>query len=232
MNGFDGGFFEPGRLGRPTRDLARMVKEMEENGDVTGLFEIAGADYPLPTRRAAIKALAQLAGPENVPAMLELAEKETDRAARISLINGFGRIGHDISLPYLIRLFKDKEPLMRVEAAGALSRFNSETAFSALLSGLARKSVTEDYLTRQYSAEALGKHGDRRAVFSLVAALKDPNGFVRAAAASALGNLGDRSAIESLQRARHTTPHPPGSDCAECQAIDTALLKLAPPKDR
>lgn len=232
MNGFDGGFLEPGRLGQPTRDLSRMIKEMQESGDVTGLFEIAGADYPLPTRRAAIKAISQVAGPENVPAMLILAEKETDRAARFSLINGLGRVGNDMAIPFLIGLFKDREPLIRVEAAGALSRFNSESAFSALLSGLARKSVTEDYLTRQYCAEALGKHGDRRAVFSLVATLKDPNGFVRAAAARALGELGDRSAIESLQRARHTTPHPPGSDCAECQAIDAALQKLIPPKDR
>jgi HEAT repeat protein len=79
---------------------------------------------------------------------------------------------------------------------------------------------------RQFAAEALGQLADRRAVAALLEALKDENGLVRAASAKALGKLGDRSAISALKRVRHTTPHLPGADCAECKAIDWALTEL------
>jgi HEAT repeat protein len=223
--------FEWVRTSRPMRDLANMVKEFEAQKDTNGLLEIVRGEYPPVTRRAAAKALALVAKAEKIPPILEVLDGEKDRTVRINLINGLGRLGNDDALPFLLGLLKDRDQLIRAEAAAALSRFNSEAAYNELLTGLAQKTAKEDYLLRQYTAEALGKMADRRSLQPLITALKDTNAFVRAAAATALGELGDKRAVEPLTRARHTEGHTTGSDCAECSAIDTALQKLEPVKD-
>jgi HEAT repeat protein len=225
------GNFEWVRTSRPIRDFANMVKELEANKDSKGLLDVVRGDYPPVTRRAAAKALALIAKAEKISAILEVLDNEKDRAVRINLINGLGRLGNDDALPFLLGLLKDRDQLIRTEAALALSRFNSEAAYNELLNGLAQKAAKDDYLIRQYTAEALGKMADRRSMQPLITALKDTNAFVRAAAATALGELGDKRAVEALTRARHTEAHATGADCAECSAIDTALQKLEPLKD-
>ena len=57
----------------------------------------------------------------------------------------------------------------------------------------------ENSLIRKSSAKNLGFLGDRRAIPSLIKALKDSENEVRAEACNALGLLGDESAKEPLQ---------------------------------
>ncbi|MEI7554749.1 HEAT repeat domain-containing protein [Candidatus Chlorohelix sp.] len=211
---------------RPLRDYAQMITELEAQGNIRGLLEILEGDYPGVTRRTAARALISTAGKPESSAILALLDKETDRGVKISLVGCLGKCGDVTALPALTKALKDSEPMVRVEAAAALSRFNSETAFKLLLDSLNLKNKSDDYLVRQYSAEALGKMGDRRAVQALIAVLKDENSLVKAAVATALGELGDPAAITALVRAHHSDPHLPGSDCVECSAIDEALRKL------
>jgi len=223
----DGVEFKPIRGQSASRDLAWMVKDLSERRDVAGLLAYLGAGYPPATRRAAAKALVQITPAERVPEILTLLATETDRGVNLSLIQTLGRLADDRALPSLFQLFKQRDATLRVEAAIALSRYNSETAYNALQQGLSQKGASDDYLLRQYSAEALGQMGDRRAVTALINSLKDENSFVRAAAATGLGNLGDKRATEALLRSRHNEGHAIGVDCAECNAIDVALQKLA-----
>ncbi len=223
----DGVEFKPIRGQSASRDLAWMIKDLTEQRDMGGLFAYLGTGYPPATRRAAAKALVEIVPAEKVPDILTLLETETDRGVNLSLIKTLGRLADDRALPALFDLFKQRDATLRVEAAAALARYNSETAYNALLQGLGQKGASDDYLVRQYSAEALGQMGDRRAVTVLINSLKDENGFVRAAAATGLGNLGDKRAAEALFRSRHNEAHGTGVDCAECNAIDAALQKLA-----
>lgn len=211
---------------RPLRDYAQMVTELEAQGNIQGLLEILEGGYPGATRRAAARALISTAGKPESSAILALLTKETDRGVKVSLVGCLGKSGDEATLPALTNALKDPEPMVRVEAAAALSRFNSETAFKLLVDNLQRKDESDDYLVRQYSADALGKMSDRRAVPALIAVLKDENSLVKAAAATALGELGERTAITALVRARHSDSHLLGADCVECTAIDEALRKL------
>ena len=56
----------------------------------------------------------------------------------------------------------------------------------------------ENWRVRKYSARALGKIGDTRALEPLIAVLKNDKLNVRIDAAEALGNIGDTRAVESL----------------------------------
>lgn len=78
-----------------------------------------------------------------------------------------------------------------------------------------------DFRVRVAAALALGKQKDKGSVATLVQALKDSNGAVRAAAAAALGSIGDPSAISPLESAKSTE-----KDGAVKSAIDRAIGTL------
>lgn len=202
------------------------VRELEQAGDEAGLLDLLHLTNSVITRRAAAKALANICHKESASPLAQCLEQETDRVVRLSLVSALGKLGDDSGLPALLYALKDREAVVRLEAAKALSRFNSETAFQMLLTALKRKEEAYDRTVRQFAAEALGQLADRRAATDLLEALKDEDGLVRAAAATALGRLGDRSAIPALNRIRHVIPHPRGTNCVECEAIDNALAAL------
>lgn len=223
--------FQSFRAESNSRNFNFAVQDMEETGNVVGLLGVLDPAFPLPARRRAAKALFRLANKEQTEALVTALQIENDRAVRITLIQTLGKLGDDKALPGLLHSLKDREAQVRLEAAEALARYNSEAAFQALLAALKQKGEDDDRFVRQYAAEALGKLADRRAFDPLVAALKDPSELVRPAAATALGRLGDRRAAPHLKRVRHTSPHSRGSDCAECRAVDAALVALTPPRD-
>jgi HEAT repeat protein len=210
-----------------TPNPLQLVKDLERKRDEATLLALLRPEVNSTlTRRAAAKALAKIARPDSVSELVEYLSKETDRLVRLELVGALGKLGDDRGLEVLLNALKDREAVVRREAATALSRYNSPAAFEALLTALRQNSEAGDRLIRQFAAEALGQLADRRAVPALLEALKDEEGLVRAAAARSLGLLGDRAAIPALRRARHTTPHVTGADCAECQAIDQALENL------
>src|SRR5579859_7499542 len=67
---------------------------------------------------------------------------------------------------------------------------------------LARTLMTDDsYKVRVQAALVLGKLRDKRAVPTLIQALKDPNESVRGVAATSLGQIADKEAANALQEA-------------------------------
>jgi HEAT repeat protein len=213
------------------REIKRAIAAQEQSGDSAGLLELLATSPSLPVRRSVAQALYRIARRPEVLPLLEILAQEQDKATIIILLDTFGRLGADEALPPLIQALKHKEAQIRMTAADALSRYNSEQAFQVLLDALKQNKDEQDRFVRQFAAEGLGKLGDRRAFTALVNSLNDPSDLVRPAAATALGRLGDRRAVPYLVRVRHKTSHPRGVDCAECRAIDTALEQLKPVKD-
>ena len=103
----------------------------------------------------------------------------------------------------LIKALKDKDYLIRKEAARALKKVGDERAVDSLIDSLRYKSWHSDYVVlnsvRENSAEALGKIGDPRAVPYLIQSMQDdPDEEVRLKAAWALGEIGDPEAVDAL----------------------------------
>lgn len=222
--------------GEENRPTLHTVKAFEEQRDYKALLLLLAPENSAAIRQAAARSLARIA-PGKVAAQLgDFLLHDPDRGVRRSLAETLGRLGDDSGLPALLQTLKDRELQVREEAARALARFNSQTAFEALLQALQLAESPEperanNWLVRRFAAEALGLLGDRRAVPILIEALKDEHALVRPAAAQALGRLGDISAVGPLKRARHTTPHQRGAECAECAAIDSALKMFERPKE-
>jgi HEAT repeat protein len=199
---------------------------MEAARDVEGLLVLLDPSVAVLYRRTAAKSLAAIAPAASVPELVARLDGEPDRGVRQTLVKTLGRLGDDRALAGLVNALKDRDLLVCQEAALALSRFKSPAAFEALLEALEHKGGRDSWQIRRFTAQALGKLGDRRAVPALIASLRDESDLVPPAAAEALGELGDRQAIPALKTARHTTPHRKGAECATCQAIDAALKRL------
>jgi HEAT repeat protein len=214
----------------PGRPTLKTVKELEEQRDYKALLFLITPDNSPVIRRAAAAALGAVAPARNAPEiatrLAEILPDEPDRGVRKNIVATLGRLGDDAGIVALLNALKDRELMIREEAARALSRFNSDAAFDALLNALQIRADERDWQMRSFAADALGQLGDRRAVPALLDALKDEHALVRPAAALALGRIGDEMAVGALKRARHTTPHQRGAECAECAAIDAALKLL------
>lgn len=193
---------------------------------MAGLLALLDPSASVAVRRAAARGLAVAAPRKFAPQLAKNLAEETDRGVKLSLLQTLGRLGDDEALPALLLALKDREPLVCEEAALALSRYNSEAAYEALLASLRQNDDDRSWSARRYAAEALGRLSDPRAVPALIEALRDDNPLVRPAVALALGRLGDKEAVAALKRVRHTTPHQRGAECAECKAIDAALRQL------
>jgi HEAT repeat protein len=94
----------------------------------------------------------------------------------------------------LIGALKDGYVPVNLPAAYALVQIG-EPVVIPLIKALEDKAKT----VRFFSAEILGKIGDRRAVEALINALKDEEADVRHSAAEALGKIGDTMALAALE---------------------------------
>jgi HEAT repeat protein len=104
----------------------------------------------------------------------------------------------------LLQQLKDKNAVVRREAAWALGRLGDQRAVPALMQALKDK----DWKVRKYAAWALGELGDRRAVPALSQALEDILFWpVREAVAMALGKLGDYGFSALLQALKYGSPN-------------------------
>ncbi|MCS6964028.1 HEAT repeat domain-containing protein [Thermoflexus sp.] len=111
---------------------------------------------------------------------------------------------------------KDKDPLVRIAAAGALGALRDPQALPRLRRALKNK----DPLVRGAAAEALGQLHDPRALPRLLQALKNEDEFVRRAAAKSIGKLsppeGQRGEIlEDLAAMARSADFPPAEAAFE-----------------
>lgn len=113
-----------------------------------------------------------------------LTARETPQ--RMLAARAFCEIQDERAIPHLIHLLKDVCPLVRVSAAYALGRNPSPTAVEPLIEQLNRD--WNGYV-RKGVVWALGNCRDRRALSSLIDALKNEISAVRLWAASALAQI-------------------------------------------
>jgi HEAT repeat protein len=113
-----------------------------------------------------------------------LTARETPQ--RMLAARAFCEIQDERAIPHLIQLLKDVCPLVRVSAAYALGRNPSPTAVEPLIEQLNRD--WNGYV-RKGVVWALGNCRDRRALSSLIDALKNEISAVRLWAASALAQI-------------------------------------------
>lgn len=105
------------------------------------------------------------------------------------------RFGHDVSVAALVEALSDRAWWVGQYAMDALVATGPAAVLpviGALQTGTA--------ITRRRAADILGEIGDNRAFDALLAAARDPEGWVRARVAQALGLLRDRRAVPILQR--------------------------------
>ena len=97
----------------------------------------------------------------------------------------------------LIKALRDKDRIIRQDAANALGKIGDERAIEPLIKVLG----DSNEFVRGAATGALGEIGDVRAVLPLIQALEDDGWGVAKAAAEALGNIGDTRAVEPLIKA-------------------------------
>jgi HEAT repeat protein len=126
-------------------------------------------------------------------AIIEFAKTGQPVETRQFAIRLLGIVGRDEALPTLAAALKDEA--VRDEAASSLDLVPGSGATKALLDAL--KGASGAFAVRL--AQALGDHGDAKAVSGLSATAKSPDPTVRVAAIRALARLGEPSALPALE---------------------------------
>ena len=117
-----------------------------------------------------------------------------DPLVRQRVAFGLGETGNRACVPILLKALKDRDPLVRATAAGALH-------YSEAIPQLIKAIDDNDERVRAGAVTALGRIGDVSSENALIAALGDINRSVRSAAASALGTIKSARAVGPLARA-------------------------------
>jgi HEAT repeat protein len=117
---------------------------------------------------------------------------------RMQAARAFCELEDQRAIPYLIKLLQDECPLVRVSAAYALGRNQSDLAIAPMI-----KQLSQDWngYVRKGIVWALGTCHATLGLIPLISALKYDITAVRLWAASALGQLGDIAAIAPLTAA-------------------------------
>ena len=166
--------------------------EAEAVGDtqIDHLLQLLG-DPDRFVRRAAALALGELRADRAVPGLIEtLKDNATIWEAAGDAAWALGQIGDADAVPPLIAALQ--QPYVAGPALAALAKLQDTRAVQPLI----------DYLERTGdpgAATVLGNLGDRRAVDSLIRALRHPQPSTRFYAARALGKLADPRALPALE---------------------------------
>ncbi len=177
-----------------------------------------------PTRKVAIRILAEIRKPEAASILVGLLghEKDADDAAdalvsigKVALpsVTGamgskdasvrrravvvMGRIGDASVMPALGEAIVDDDPQVRIAAVVSVRDLAADGAVGLLCGALADAELE----VRIKAIDSLEQLADASALEPLVVALSDTDSHVRAMAARILGNLGDSKAVEPLLQA-------------------------------
>lgn len=134
--------------------------------------------------------------PEGYRALRQMTQSETE-SGRGEAIATAASSQFEIARTDVIKALHDPSPLVRRQAAMALSRLGGPDAVGALTHML------RDHpdLIDEESLEALGDLGDRSAVHQLLPYLHSPRPSIRRSAAKALGQIGGEEAAVALRQA-------------------------------
>ena len=122
-------------------------------------------------REHAVESLGEVGGAEAVSALLpKLGEEDTGLQALAA--RALGQISDRSAVPALAKLLEHSEPSVRAAAAGALGRISDPQAAKALLLQIEAEESLHAFVA---SAEALGRHGELEAIWTILPALRRTN---------------------------------------------------------
>jgi HEAT repeat protein len=140
--------------------------------------------------RSALLAIDAMADKSSVIPLLLTQRNNVLPATRRIVMYLLAKYGDASAVPSLIDGLKDKDALVRGEAAISLGKLHARKTLTALQPAL----QDPDDHVRGSAAYGLGLMGDPAGVALLRPLLKDDSAFVRAVAADSLQTLGDRTA--------------------------------------
>jgi hypothetical protein len=144
-----------------------------------------------------VQALGRIGDPRAVEPLIDALDTSNHFLTQIAAV-GLGNIGDTRTIDPLINVFRlewdDTETITTWQKAAQALAAIGEPSLFPLIAALSDM----DENVRHWSAVALGKLTDPRAVEALLQALRDENGLVRAVAAEALGRIGEDRAIDPL----------------------------------
>jgi HEAT repeat protein len=128
--------------------------------------------------------------------LVRLLVHDEDGQVRSSAVQSLAELTREEALPVLLEALQDNNSDVRWIATRALGAISgTTTAVDALIPML----TDDDKEVARIAAEGLGRHGDRRAVPHLIAAIRERYPLLRESAILALGQLADQRAIPALQ---------------------------------
>ena len=134
-----------------------------------------------------------------VPALIEtLGDDSINYQAAIVL----GHMGDKRAIPHLRKMANDF-PKQRLWAGYGLAGLGEQEGFDILEEVV--NSDSQQWTHRRHAVRALGEFGHRKAVPTVVRALKDEHVNVRVSAARALGAIGDPAGLPALIEALNDT---------------------------
>lgn len=176
-------------------DAALALGDTGDSRAIEPLIEAVQIGKTADIRANAVASLSSFKDDERTIDTIKAALSD-DRSpdVRMSAVWALSRLGDQGVIPIMSAL-NDTNPDVRASAAGALSELKDSRATPALINMLQKSSSKDD---RYYAVTTLGSIKSPDSVNSLIEALSDPVGEVRAGAANALGEIGDPRAIPYL----------------------------------
>jgi HEAT repeat protein len=169
---------------------ARAAEALGEFLDSAGVPHVAKSlvsDAEPVVRAAAARALDRLNTP-GPNGELAKALGDSDEGVRLSALSAAMHVHGFSDVASVARLAYDDSPVIRRHAAGALGKMRARDSVTALV-GLTSPAQESDARARASAAHALGLIADPSARDALMAAMSDPDSFVRDAARIALRRL-------------------------------------------
>jgi len=176
----------------------QAIADLAHHGFTLGGSEVVKALHdPSPRiRREAARALAKLATPEAVEALIHQLQDHPDLVEE-ETVEALGNLGSTNAVPPLIRMLQSPRSMLRRASARALGRIGDARAITPLI-----QSATEagDPDLRRSSLQALRVLGATDADQAISDALFDPHPSVRIAAAEAVAELELESALPYVRQ--------------------------------
>jgi len=180
------------------------IAGLGKTGDATSVTLLIGKlkslDFPDSHKADVILALGALKSSAASEELMAIARNpDAEKVRRMYAADSLGRIGDIRALPVLRDMFAEKDALIRLYAASALSRFSLEDVFPALIQGLR----DENWKVREQSAKSLARPlapAQREIALPILSykAEFDTVSQVRLASIEALGEIGGDGAFTFL----------------------------------
>lgn len=164
--------------------ILRAVKPLRNSAAQAPALQRMHAEDP-GVRREAVAVIGWLKQTENLPALMERAQHDSDAEVRRAATGALVYATPEQVGPTLVGLLRDEHWQVRVEAAVSIGKLNYQAALQPLVD------ATHDdfWQVREKAVDSLGKLGSPGAIPALGICARDPMSNLRKAAVGALGAI-------------------------------------------